>query len=913
MATSYILRPLCTSHLLYPTPSSEDRVCCCNGLRGRRRAVLRPTLILSCPRDCSLRSDFSLLSVKLTSSTARFSGVILSQGNFTGQANAVADANVSATFSNPLVETQPLLDASSTDSNGSASPSPSPAADSGPDFGPEFDYQVYAANTMIRYEPPPPPRIPFGGPFEDYYDEYVGVDYVPKQEKPTSSFLMFLESLNEKRAEEEAKLREKDPSRPPFNPKPNKHLFEGSKPLFTIPRPIQPAHVPRDYVPPSLDPNVNTTPKRIFSPMPPRKPKPQPQPQPTESTTTTPIDKEDALSQAAARPIQPVGVEEFSPTGTADQPSTSVGSLSSSSDGRPLASDGSPSPPPLGSAFSTPATHTEEPSFGGRTLSPQLRSTGDSSDARVLSPSTRPFEETSSKPLFPSTRPFEAPADASGSLFPQTRPASSDSRLVTNEPTSSTSKPIEESRPLDEGKGEKPFIFQRSSTEASRPPGPSYPMISSPGRPSNVINGSGTSAFPQTRPFESSATFSPGQPAAEPLSTAMAASPSIPLNRNVESNQGLSRQAFGMIHDGPGQLVRTSEYYEPQEGDIVLGVVTYADEDELSLEIGGRVPAIMTMRDFQPFTEIGADSFFKIPDDDSSENVEGSEALPQGKVLLVEDKAANDGIYRGENVNMGTIVVAEVQSRALVEGRPVLTCRRLARSLAFVRVEQIMRTGEPIQMEINQSNDGGLQGYVEGVRAFLPRSELLRRPESSAALQDYIGKTLRVAILQAEEYSSNVIISEAKLWMSENLLLGTVHDLVITRLYPYGMQVEVIGTRIRGFIHISSISRGYVTSLATFFTEGEQIKGMVIKGKKPGQLSFSIEALEPPNEEGLVLRDKETVYYGAEEIAKSSYEYQLPLEERRVFAMPTAATSVTLRSGIANLPWLQLENLRNSS
>ncbi|MCO5608429.1 hypothetical protein L7F22_062639 [Adiantum nelumboides] len=149
--------------------------------------------------------------------------------------------------------------------------------------------------------------------------------------------------------------------------------------------------------------------------------------------------------------------------------------------------------------------------------------------------------------------------------------------------------------------------------------------------------------------------------------------------------------------------------------------------------------------------------------------------------------------------------------------------------------------------------------------------------------------------------------------MSENLLLGTVHDLVITRLQPYGMQVEIIGTRIRGFIHISSISRGYVTSLATFFTEGEEIKGMVIKGKKPGQISFSIELLEPPNEEGLILRDKETVFYGAEEIAKSSYEYQLPLEERRIFALPTAATSVTLQTGISNLPWLKLEELRNSS
>ncbi|MCO5608428.1 hypothetical protein L7F22_062638 [Adiantum nelumboides] len=810
MATSYILRPLCTSHLLYPTPSSEDRFCGCNGLRGRRIAV-RHDLILSFPRYCGLRSDFSLLSVKLTPSTTRFSGRMFSQGNFT---NAVADANVGATLSNPL---QRLSDANLTESNGSASPGA--AADPAPDFGPEFDYQVYAANTMIGYEPPPPPRIPFGGPFEDYYDEYVGVDYVPKQEKPTSSFLMFLESLNEKRAEEEAKLREKDPSRPPFDPKPNKHLFEGSKPLFTIPRPVQPAHIPRDYVPPSLDPNVNTTPERIFAPTPPKKMRLQPQPQPTETmtaeegvedaalkTVTSPTDKQVAPLQAAAGPSQAAGVEEFSPTGTTDQTRTVLDSLSSTSDGT---SSGYSSPPLSSAASTPPTTLTEEPSFVGRTLSPQLRSTGDSADARVLSPSTRPFEATSNKPFLQSTRPFEAPADASGSLFPLTRPASSDFGLARNESTSA-SKPLEESRPLGERKEEKPFISQRSGTEESRPPFPGSPMMSSEGRPSNIINGSGTTAFPQARPFEQSTTYTQGQQVAGSLSTNMSASQSSSFSTNIDANQGLSPQAGGMIQDGPPEVLRTSEYYEPNDGDIVLGVVTYAEEDELSIEIGGRVPALMTMRDFQPFMEIGADSFFKLPDDGGSDNAEGTTAVPQGKVLLVEDKAANDGIYRGENVNVGTIVVAEVQSKALLEGRPVLSCRRLARSLAFVRIEQIMRIGEPIQLEINQSNDGGLQGYLEGVRAFLPRSELLRRPESSAALQDYVGKTLRVAIVQAEEYSSNVIISEVKLW-------ATLVTYIIAGRWPHSAE------------HLDAESEsGYLPAL--LYSELRLIKKEIPKG-----------------------------------------------------------------------------------
>eukprot|EP00250_Pteridium_aquilinum_P015532 c22633_g1_i1 orf=129-3290(+) len=1053
MASSFMLRPLCTSHLFYPSPSSHDRVCCA-GLRRRRKGA-RPVFVLRCRRNWGLSPDISSLSVKLTASSARINGVILPQGNFSGQVNTVADASVDARVSgSQLVDTQPLSNENSADSNGSVVGPPPPAADPGP----EFDYQVYAANTMVGYEPPPPPRIPFGGPFEDYYDEYIGVDYVPKQEKPTSSFLMFLDSLNEKRAEEEAKLREKDPSRPPFDPKPNKNLFSDNKPLFTISRPTHPAPLPQEYTPPSLDSTEPPRPKRnlLTSGSRPvidaRQGKPLisgPKPgdgieYPVPKSVTLPIDLEDIPSKPAnvgakqsSVSSQTIVVEEFSPTSTSDRSASSGSPSSPQTRQSPdtlspalrtsdeIKDSARPSSPQTAAGTFSPPTQTrssevieassapftapsnlakEPPRVGERSLTPQLRSTGDDAGGGPLSPSTRPLEVTSSRPLSPSTRPFEAPIDASGSLFPQSRPVNevredsrpalqqtrgeedikvstqsvtppSDVTRSSSETSSPATMPIEESRPfvpqsrpleetrdekpfifqrkpieeskpfvpqsrpVEEAREERPFIFQRRDMEESKPPIPqampseearsSSQSMSSQIRPSEQINGSGGSLFPQTRPIEPNTSLSQGRPAGDTFGSSRSAPQSMPFDMSRDDRQRLSPQPNGMVQpppfsgqvassapalDGLGELALKSEYYDPNDGDIVLGVVTHADEDELSLEIGARVPALMTMRDFQPFTEVRDNSFFKLPlSDGSNETLEDFVTPPLGTVLLAEDKAANDGIYRGENVNIGTIVVAEVHSRALVEGRPVLTCRRLARSLGFVRIEQLMRTGESIQLEITQSNDGGLQGYLEGVRAFLPRSELLQRPESSAALQDYVGKTLTVAVLQAEEYSSNVIISEVKPWMSKNLLLGTVHDLTVTKIFPYGMQAEITNTRVRGFIHISSITRGYVTSVSAFFSEGEKIKGMVIRGRKPGQLSFSIEALEPMSDEGLVLRDKELVFQNAEEVALSSQECQLPIEERRIFTMPSASTSVTLRDNIANLPWLHLENLRNSS
>ncbi|KAI5064595.1 hypothetical protein GOP47_0021265 [Adiantum capillus-veneris] len=431
------------------------------------------------------------------------------------------------------------------------------------------------------------------------------------------------------------------------------------------------------------------------------------------------------------------------------------------------------------------------------------------------------------------------------------------------------------------------------------------------------INGGGSRMSTPMQPVGQMTPMGRSQPSEEVYGSSGPASYPMPHDRSMVGSQlqhHSSPQIDQMAQISTMEVLPSSAYYEPNNGDLVLGVVTHADDAELSVEIGGRVPALMTTRDFQAFSEVGTNSFFKLPlDYDSNETVEGFVVPPVGKVLLAEEQAANDGAHPGESVRIGSVFVAEVLSKVLGEGRPILTCRRLAEKLAFLRIEQIMRTGESFQIEITASNDGGLQGYLEGVRAFLPKSELLVRPESSASLQDYVGKTLAVAVVKVEHYSSNVILSEIKPWMSENLLLGSVHDVLVTKIFPYGMQVEILDTRVRGFVHITNVTRGFCTSMYTFFEEGEVTRAMVIKGRKSGQLSFSIEALEPADEEGLVLRNKERVYDGAEEVAKSSSEYALPMEERRLFSLPSASTSVTFQYRIANLPWLHLQKLSSPS
>lgn len=218
--------------------------------------------------------------------------------------------------------------------------------------------------------------------------------------------------------------------------------------------------------------------------------------------------------------------------------------------------------------------------------------------------------------------------------------------------------------------------------------------------------------------------------------------------------------------------------------------------------------------------------------------------------------------------------------------------------------QQLMRLGEAVQLEIFQWNEGGLLSYFEGVRAFLPRSELLQRPESTSVLKTYVGKKLSVSILQVDRQKLNIIASEARAWMSKNLQLGTVHDVTVTRVHSYGMQVEVNDTKIRGFVHKTNFSNEYVSSASNYFAEGDKARVMLIKGRNPEQISFGLADLE--RESGLLLRDKEQVFQDAEEMGRRFREH-LSTEERQLYGVTANDTSLDYQCPkIANLASLHL-------
>ncbi|MCO5597900.1 hypothetical protein L7F22_051985 [Adiantum nelumboides] len=146
--------------------------------------------------------------------------------------------------------------------------------------------------------------------------------------------------------------------------------------------------------------------------------------------------------------------------------------------------------------------------------------------------------------------------------------------------------------------------------------------------------------------------------------------------------------------------------------------------------------------------------------------------------------------------------------------------------------QQLMRLNEAVNIKIMQWNEGGLLGAFEGVRVFIHKTELLQRLERTALLRNYVGRTLSVAVVQNDKETSNIIASEVKAWMCKNLQLGTVHDVTVTKVHTYGMQVEIDNTKIRGFVHKTSAATNY-------FVVGDKARVMLIKGRDPLSASLT--------------------------------------------------------------------------
>ncbi|KAJ8770104.1 hypothetical protein K2173_011186 [Erythroxylum novogranatense] len=386
---------------------------------------------------------------------------------------------------------------------------------------------------------------------------------------------------------------------------------------------------------------------------------------------------------------------------------------------------------------------------------------------------------------------------------------------------------------------------------------------------------------------------------------------------NEETNLGVTVEKKDLGGGSKEAQKVNVDYYEPKPGDFVVGVVVSGNENKLDVNIGADLLGTLLTKEVLPL--YGKDTNYMLFDMEK----DTEKLMVKGKMGIIKDEAAMSGgpVSGRPVVDTGTVLFAEVLGRTL-SGRPLISARRLFRRIAWHRVRQVLfspssfayfeagwikELNQPIEVNITEWNTGGLLTRIEGLRAFLPKAELMNKVKNFKELKENVGRQIHVLVTRINEANNDLILSERRAWEMVNLQEGTLLEGTVQKIFPYGAQVRIGETNRSGLLHVSNITRTSITSVSDILQVDEHVKVLVVKSMFPGKISLSIADLE--SEPGLFISNREKVLADAEVMAKR-YRQNLPAS----LTTPNAGTGTgnglffhDEESFYANWKWFKFE------
>jgi small subunit ribosomal protein S1 len=262
-----------------------------------------------------------------------------------------------------------------------------------------------------------------------------------------------------------------------------------------------------------------------------------------------------------------------------------------------------------------------------------------------------------------------------------------------------------------------------------------------------------------------------------------------------------------------------------KHGDVVEGTVVRIDRDEILVDIGAKSEGVVSNRELY------------------GRHAESAPQLVVGDVVLV--------------------YVLQPESQ---EGHAVLSLRRAGLERKWRAMQEQFETGAIIDAPVIDHNKGGL--IVDcGIRGFVPISQIVdfpRRPQNdqprdaaqeiAEKLQPYVGRKLRLKILEVNRKANRLILSEKVALYEErrekrdelfsSLQVGQKVSGTVRSIAPFGVFIDLGG--IDGLVHKSELSWNKVNNPESGYRVGDQVEAEVIDiNHERGRISLSIRKLQP--------------------------------------------------------------------
>ena len=231
-----------------------------------------------------------------------------------------------------------------------------------------------------------------------------------------------------------------------------------------------------------------------------------------------------------------------------------------------------------------------------------------------------------------------------------------------------------------------------------------------------------------------------------------------------------------------------------------------------------------------------------------------SEGLVSAKELEQLSAAEREALEVGQEVYV--YVISPEDS----SGNVVLSLKRAQEQISWDNVDRHLEENSVIESKIIGFNKGGLIASVEGLRGFIPSSQVsaLRRMQSTGDTpeqrwQKMIGEPISVRVIEVDRERRRLIISEKaastesrqsiKERVLEELQEGEVYTGRVTSIANFGAFINVNGAD--GLVHLSEISWDHIEHPREALEVGQEVKVKVINiDREKKRIGLSIRVLQ---------------------------------------------------------------------
>jgi small subunit ribosomal protein S1 len=244
----------------------------------------------------------------------------------------------------------------------------------------------------------------------------------------------------------------------------------------------------------------------------------------------------------------------------------------------------------------------------------------------------------------------------------------------------------------------------------------------------------------------------------------------------------------------------------------------------------------------------GQDEMARLYEESFKSVEEGS--VVKGKVIQVrQDGIVVDVGYKSEgiipidevnpkelaNIKVGDYIEVYLEEREDSEGNIVLSKEKADKIKIWEQIEEACNQEMVVSGKVVARIKGGMTVDINGVKGFLPGSQVDLRPVRN--LDSLIGQTFDLKVLKVNQRRGNIVLSRRALLEEvrdkkktetlATLAEGAVIEGTVKNITEYGAFIDLGG--IDGLLHITDMSWGRVSHPSELFMVGDKAKVMVLK------------------------------------------------------------------------------------